>query len=382
MKNRYRKHILEKLNGLLLLATITACEVVAVSIIATLVCRLKGEDVFDTVLWVGLLKITQYSLIISAICLCLGYVISVICNTYLKSNVDLPEPLETPIEADHGSDIETVMMALRDEELEYSAIFDQNGQKIVEGTLLSPRSTRLPDQDPRSERVGKEYVTYVHNHPGITEGAFSPDDIGSMFVLGEAESIIVTMHYTYTMTNPHYQDATSNKKNARSAMYYAINCNSDLRGSLIGFLQRTHFGCRWFSWYVSYKVARRFGLEFHIENLRLRRLRQSWLFRATLAMFALGLILVPCCHARETATTQPHFYRKDIATCISAAELIDDENTGYCDPGYGWHQYSTYHREFERRMSHDPADGTAVQQKNLVGAGDNHETYNRTRAAQ
>lgn len=110
--------------------------------------------------------------------------------------------LEKPIRADHGYALVEVLWRLRHEPVEYWAVFNGDGSKIEESTLLNPHTVSLSDE--RWSWLKTTYDAYraeVHNHPRSTE-AFSSSDVGSMICGHVHKSIVIAGRVVYTMVVP------------------------------------------------------------------------------------------------------------------------------------------------------------------------------------
>lgn len=107
--------------------------------------------------------------------------------------------LKQPIATDHGSDINAVMAAIRDESVEYLAAFTLKGEKVAESTLLSPNKCTYIAKDWERMRFWGEDIVEVHNHPS-GDNAFSAMDFRSFMQADFIQkAIVVTKHYNFTM---------------------------------------------------------------------------------------------------------------------------------------------------------------------------------------
>lgn len=190
-----------------------------------------------------------------------------------KEQHDLPEVLDEPIETDHGASLSTVMEALRNELVEYKAVFDSNGDKLAEGSILSPSSCKLTDE--AWTKVCGQVKIDLHNHPNLSEGSFSPQDFRCLVACQSRQNIVVTFHYTYIMDASQSDlfmiDADEVKQYA-DTLYQEVEKNAIVRLSLTtGIFE--HFIRRLCSVLVSHKVANRYGWKFRVEPAWFTRLR-------------------------------------------------------------------------------------------------------------
>lgn len=170
--------------------------------------------------------------------------------------------LNEPIISNHGDNLAAVMEAIRHEHYEYVAIFDTDGHKLVEGTLLSPYQCDIP----RAEwsHVRNLARMHLHNHPGFEQTAFSDNDYYNMILCKFQYAVVVTHWFTYTIENPYWN--RDDGPSAREVGLYAARLNT------VGFLGYGFFP-RWYSCIVSYLVARKFGLKFHVEDVRVQKIK-------------------------------------------------------------------------------------------------------------
>lgn len=176
---------------------------------------------------------------------------------------DNNESLADAIASNHGNDLATVMDAIRNESLEYRAFFDSDGHKLTEGTLQSPEKCNIPAKD--WDRVYQFACTDLHNHPGTDEVSFSDKDLANLVRLGIQRSIVVTHSFNYIMENP-WHAHRDDSPDAESVGQYVRGLWSKHWFARILF-RRT---C---SRYVSRCVAKKFGLRYRIEHVRLQRLK-------------------------------------------------------------------------------------------------------------
>lgn len=179
----------------------------------------------------------------------------------------LPEPLDEPIEADHGDNLETVMEALRDESLEYGVVFMPDGNKLGEWTLLSPTEVGMPVEWSARLHYGFVGMTDLHCHPGIDENSFSPEDFGVSIMYHFRRSIVVTRHYNYILENPNYRESAidANEIEAYADILWGYKCA--IIADCLGM-------ARWWSIYISYRTAKEFGLKFSVQNIRIEKIKR------------------------------------------------------------------------------------------------------------
>lgn len=164
--------------------------------------------------------------------------------------------LEQAIGADHGGNLKEVMAAIRDESVEYLAIFDREGKKLAESTLLSPfRCTMVADDWERIYRGGKQIVE-VHNHPR-SDNAFSELDFRAFFQKDFIrQSIVVTKHYNFILEKP-------------------FGGYEHLMDDVEAYVKKLRARCRWLSVFsdhltsivVAWATAFEYGLEFKIRRV-------------------------------------------------------------------------------------------------------------------
>ncbi len=104
------------------------------------------------------------------------------------------------VTADHGGRLEEVKEAIRHEKFEYLAYFDSTGNKLAEGTLLSPCRCNITTEDRNKIRQRAKEVIELHNHPGKTNSALSSADFRT-FLNDELsrKMIVVTKDYNYIL---------------------------------------------------------------------------------------------------------------------------------------------------------------------------------------
>lgn len=186
-----------------------------------------------------------------------------VCNEIerLDKNNPLPEPLDKAIASNHGNDLAIIMEAIRNEPLEYLAYFDNDGNKITEGTCLSPCECNIPRRDIALRHAAD---TMVHNHPGLDQVSFSSNDIYRQLSDCIKTSVVVTHDFNYIMENPYWnRDDSPDPQKVKEYMDELLSAYSKWKKLF----------WRRYVRHVSYCVARYFGLVYRIEDLRVQRLK-------------------------------------------------------------------------------------------------------------
>ncbi len=183
------------------------------------------------------------------------------------------KPLTEAIPSDHGSNLETVMEVIRNEPLEYRAIFDADGNKLAEGTLLSPTRCNVASAD-------KPKIKYaeldLHNHPGTDNQSFSGKDLKNLIVDSIHNERVVTKNYTYFVENPYWQEKSDAKYPFSIAEFKDFVDNTFNLPRYVWYLWgKSDTFAKWCSIYLVYRIAHRFGLKFHIQDHRLERLKRN-----------------------------------------------------------------------------------------------------------
>lgn len=209
------------------------------------------------------------------LCLCILY-----CIAYLpqaSQDQDKDQLLEDAIDSDHGQDLSKVMRALRTEKFEYDAVFDLEGDKLAEGTLGSCCRCNISSESwDRIVESGvlNQALVNLHNHPGYEQLSFSAQDF---YVLLDSEfyrSIVVTRDYNFVMENPWWnRDDAPDSEEVKAFAQHLYGVDEDDEQN-IKILNANVFWLllfpRLYSWYVSYRTAKRFGLKYRIETIRPR----------------------------------------------------------------------------------------------------------------
>lgn len=215
-----------------------------------------GGTIFRTSLKTGLIA-------------CVVMVVSNLLAGHLKRKYRWPKALSQATRSDHGNDLATVMDAIRHESLEYWAMFDEEGRKLTEGTLLSPIACSVVQKD--WQRVWRSVRVDVHNHPGADETSFSAADFYSTVCQMSQYSVVVTPSYNYILENPYWNtlDYEQREELAEEVKAYADKLHHSVLLCIFP---------RQYSQYVSRQVAKKYSLVYRVENLRLQRF-QNWLRR-------------------------------------------------------------------------------------------------------
>ncbi len=255
-------------------------------------------------------------------------VVGLICMTVCLTAVDVvggsveeSTDDELPTEAvasDHGDDLATVMEAIRNEPLEYRALFDVNKRKLTEGTLNSPERCNVPVEE--WKRVYNDIYIDLHNHPGFLQGSFSDNDYRAMIVARARYMIVVTKSFNYIMENPRYDHRSG--PTAEEVGKYAQRLLERHMFALLFFTRR-------YSQYVSRRVAKKFGFIYHVEDLRPQRTewRSHITPRRIIATSLLtGVIVVTSLMAGSTLATGVSESTSDTVVCgLDVNENTDRE---------------------------------------------------------
>lgn len=110
-----------------------------------------------------------------------------------------PMPSFTTRFTDHGLTIYSVTEAIRNEDVEFLAVFSETGLKLAEVTNFHENMVRV-GQIIKSSTFSPG-TTMVHNHPG-GNGAFSPNDISAFMYYQCSRAIVVTKDKTYEVAFP------------------------------------------------------------------------------------------------------------------------------------------------------------------------------------
>lgn len=176
------------------------------------------------------------------------YLANVIDNIVNKR----PQPLENAVVSNHGEDILSVISGLRDETVEYLAIFNLFGMsKITEQTQFSSLSVKLNKE--LCPEVPAHSIS-VHCHPSVEESSFSDQDFYAAVSMKIRTDIVVTLHHIYVM---HYNNDEIIPREIGNFSNKVINHRIY---AFAYFFPALH---RWISIYKSHKVAKEFGLQFY-----------------------------------------------------------------------------------------------------------------------
>lgn len=210
--------------------------------------------------------------------LCLVFFVTILAIVFgwqVEDSEELTEESEQKaISSDHGGHFEEVMENIRHEKLEYRAIFDLNGRKLAEGTLLSPEKCNITTEDWRSIYRRREGVVDLHNHPGRSNVAFSGKDfeafLSSDFI---RKMIVTTRNYNYVLEKPSDEDGY---EDLQDDIYdYVIKMNGK-------YIWLSIFSSRLWSVVVARKTAKCFGLKFSIEHIH-RQMPKKYVFLGVIA---------------------------------------------------------------------------------------------------
>lgn len=201
-------------------------------------------------------------------------VVGLICMTVCLTAVDVvggsveeSTDDELPTEAvasDHGDDLATVMEAIRNEPLEYRALFDINERKLAEGTLNLPNRGNVPAREWR--RVYSDIYIDLHNHPSLSQGSFSVNDFRAMVQSGARYMVVVTRSFNYVMENTWYSRKDGPTQEEVGVYAQHLFNKHELLCSLF---------TRAYTRFVSRRVAKKFSFIYRIEYVRLQRFGNS-----------------------------------------------------------------------------------------------------------
>lgn len=288
----------------------------ALAIILAVVALIPQSDALND----AILMMTD-ALIVNTIICAVVDCCCVIIESRLRSTLEnLPQPLrrENAIRAHHGSSMAEAMEALRNERLEYEVACDVDGKVIAEGTMLSPHNCALVESD--WYELPNKYVS-LHNHPGLSELAFSSQDIKSLLYDKRCVSeIVVTPNFTYTL-----RWANSTRRSEIDAKEFYDHVDGVLD------VDRTFLTCstarRHYNRLIS-EIADRYGLVFTIENLRYERCR-TWLVnnrrRVGVAAGCIAFVLNIFCNSAITTQDSVTVAVKEVARDAEVVSSIDTE---------------------------------------------------------
>lgn len=282
------------------------------------------------------IHIDVLSLLISTVTVVSLFFYRLICldQQDLEMKKGLPEPLEEPIEADHGDTIEEVVEALRTEKLEYSGLFSTDGRKLGETTLLSPVKTRLSDTLFVESR--KRECVHIHCHPGVISTCFSSQDLANAVDIPRNKYLVVSGAYTFVL------EAKNQFKANRCSREEVYDYNEQwysVRKTILPFglsLLTSHQVFTWYTILATFFTARKFGFKLTVYNTRITRMKRFLrnFVRRTVADAALRLatLAVVCVtaagwynnqEAADAAEVDATYYR--VTSMISGRESIEPE---------------------------------------------------------
>jgi len=124
---------------------------------------------------------------------------SIRLNNYSGDTLDDLEAFDVDV---HGENFLEFCAASRYEEIEFTASFDRNGQKMAECTSYKDSVVRCSTKFLSEEHKNSSAVD-VHCHPDRAETAHSPIDFG--YAVDQIRySVVVTRHYTYIIEDLHH----------------------------------------------------------------------------------------------------------------------------------------------------------------------------------
>lgn len=168
------------------------------------------------------------------------------------------EPRSEAITSNHGNFITEFMEQTRDEEYEHVAYFDLSGNKLAEGTLLSPYECCITQEDWHNICRRGDKIICVHNHPN-SNCAFSASDFSSFLRNDFTKmSIVVAKDYNFILEKKwdwvcyelSYDSAKTYVEKMRNR-YGWLSIFSDHLCSVV----------------VNYMTARKYELQFSIEYI-------------------------------------------------------------------------------------------------------------------
>lgn len=217
-----------------------------------------------------------------------------------------------PIASDHGSSLEEVMKTIRNEELEYLAYFSLDGEKLAEGTYLSPIKCSITTEDWNDICYEGEEVMKVHNHPGSSNVAFSAQDFKAFLCQDFIrKTIVVTKDYNYTMEKigNGYEDLQDDAK------AYVERMDEE-------YLWISAFSNRLWSVVTARKAAKEFGLKFSAKCIRQRPIkRYAFYGLAVCAIVTMFCLVKP----------QPSASTSDPNETITATQLANEVCSGHIE---------------------------------------------------
>jgi len=241
---------------------------VGLSLVATLLLLIDSAAVWcdyysflsysDTMTCVGVLTVGVISLAL------VGVYTAVTAKPESVQMVADEESLTEAIASNHGDNLATVMEAIRNEPLEYRALFDDNERKLTEGTLNSPERSNVPIEE--WKRVYSDIYIDLHNHPGPSQSSFSCGDYRAMVESRARYMVVVTRSINYIMENPYWNRSDGPSEDEVGDYAQSL---SEKHVLALAFFTRTY------SRYISRCVAKKFGLKYHVERFYLRKFGNS-----------------------------------------------------------------------------------------------------------
>lgn len=217
-----------------------------------------------------------------------------------RAKKDLPDVLQEPIDANHGDTLDEVILNLRDEKVEFLAIFYQCGAKVIEQTEFSPNSvyTKLSDQ---------EGMMTIHNHPPLGIHPFSMPDLANIAYYNRYKSMVLDQRFLYVMTNHCYglgmdETCADDINSFIKQLYAGRKCEKLWQFGQLSGLYRL---------YMNWRVAKEFGYEFRVKSLWLLQLRKQLSSFRGIAKFGMAVtaIVLALVLPREFAYTTNLSYR-------------------------------------------------------------------------
>lgn len=276
------------------------------------------------------------NLVLGTSCIILIALLGMFTNAAQYNNIKLeplPEPLDDAISSDHGNNLSMVMEALRYEPLEYRAIFNANGNKLAEGTLLSPAHCNVASVDSLKVKYAE---LDLHNHPGTDNLAFSGRDLKNLIANSTHNKRVVTMDYTYFVENPYWRGESDAEYPFSIAEFNDfIDKTFELPRFVWWLRDISDTFAKWHSIHLVHRIAHRFGLKFCIQNHRLEYIKSHLWTRQIqgsitryAAVFGIAIMMLAPSTSSGYATSVIARNTQDIKV-IPEQELVYDENYDY-----------------------------------------------------
>lgn len=106
--------------------------------------------------------------------------------------------LARPITSNHGNSLVEVIQNLRHEQFEYTAVFDLDGQKLDESTILCRTEVKWSETKKQRILAYPDRSICLHNHPHA-DTAFSVADVTNFMRYPSAYSLVVTPNFLYSL---------------------------------------------------------------------------------------------------------------------------------------------------------------------------------------